>query len=194
MAQADPTSIKVYAYISSAWVELDDRGGSVNARGKFGMSDNLPTTRISDPGTLTVILNNSTGIYTPGGPSVLSGWKKGIPFKLVIVYDSGEKTYPYTIEDIQPVFNPGDSFVEVSLKSWMQKAIDFPIVNPGLLENATADEAIVSILADMPIQPASTSLAAGVYEFPTVFDTVKEHTKAYSEFSKLALSETGMIY
>jgi len=194
MAQADPTSIKVYAYISPSWVELDDRGGSVNASGSLGMSDNKPTTRIADPGKLTVILNNQAGLYTPGGPSVLAGWEDGIPFKMVITYDGIDYTYPYTIDGIQPIFVAGDSYVEVSLVSWMQKAIDFPIINPDLLEDVTADEAITSILATMPVQPASTNLGTGLYVFPTVSDTIKEHTNAYSEFTKLSLSETGFIY
>lgn len=194
MAQANPTSIKLYAYISAAWVELNDKGGAVPAPGSWGMSDNAPSTRLADPGSLNVTLDNSGGLYTPDGPDALAGWTEGLPAKLVITYDGQEYEYHYKIKEININPRRSEQSVNLLLLDWLDDAIEFPIVNPNLLEEATADEAITDLLALMPVQPQSISLDAGVYEFPTVFDTVRGNTRAYSELAKLSLSETGMAY
>jgi len=194
MAQANPTSIKIYAYISAAWVELDDTGGANGLSLTNGMTDNQPTTRLADPGKITFSLNNSTGAYSPDGPSALSGWKKGLPLRLVITYDSIEKIYPYKIDDIKINPDLSQQNVDIVAVDWLEDAVTYPVVNPSLLQEARADEGIAEIVSNMPLQPTAQNLGHGLFTFPTIFDAVRGNTKAYNEFAKLALSETGYIY
>jgi hypothetical protein len=46
----------------------------------------------------------------------------------------------------------------------------------------------------MPIQPENMSLDNGNVVYPSVFDTVKNNTKAYAELAKLINSEIGYCY
>lgn len=190
MAQVNPT-IVYYAYISSVWTVLRDRG---QTSGSWGMPDNDPVTRLAKIGELSITLNNSGGWYSPGGASALSGWKKGIPAKMVITYDGIPQTFYYKINNIK--INPDKSrqSVDLTLVDWMADASEYPIINPALLQNSRANTGISTLLTSMPVQPQSTSLQTGDNIFPTQFDSVRDNTKAYTEFAKLSLSELGQIY
>lgn len=181
--------VKFYAYISSAWVELlDVQPASVQR----GMSDNLPETRMASTGDLSLYLKNSSGIYTPG---TTAGWKKGIPIKEVFTFEGEEYTkFRGFIEDITLEGKPAEKIVKITALDWFDYASKYPVVNPALLEDSTADAAITELLSNMPIQPQATDLAVGDIVFDTVFDTVRGNTKAYSEISKLVNSEVGRAY
>jgi hypothetical protein len=181
-----------YAYISGAWVELLD---TMPVSAFWGMGDNKPGTRLADVGELRLSLNNQSGIYTPGGPSGLAGWKKGIPFKIEFSYEELTKIrFRGFIEDIDLSTNVRDKKVHITVSDWLGYAAKYPIVNPALLQDSTADDAITEILSNTPIDPQVLSIDTGKSVFPTLFDTVTGHTTGYSEFAKLALSEPGYIY
>jgi hypothetical protein len=188
MAQQTAT-VKYYAYLVSSWVQLLDIQPMSGFRGS---RDNDPETRLADIGSIRLQLNNSTGIYTPG---TTAGWKKGVPFKMVVTYEGRDYIkFRGAIDDIQLESEPADQIVNITALDWFDYASKYPVVNPNLLENVTADVAIDDIVNAMPIQPQAQSLEVGNTIFPTVFDTVKGNTKAYAEFQKLAASEVGYIY
>ncbi len=187
-------TLKFYAYISAAWVELDDSGAAGSVRGSWGMPDNSPLSRMAMPGEIVVPLNNSTGLYTPGGPSALAGFKKGIPFKMVITFESEDYSFYYYISDIDPRPSTKDKKCNVTAVTWLDYAERHPIVNPGIQSNKRGDEVLTTAIAEVEIQPQGTDFDTGIETFPTVFDTTTSHTTVMSEMSKVAFSELGYVY
>lgn len=192
--QANPDSIKFYAYMSSAWVELDDAGAAGTCRGSWGIPDNSPLSRVAMPGELIISLNNSTGLYTPGGPSALAGFQKGLPFKMVITFEGMEYPFYYYISEIDPRPSTKDKKCDVTAVTWLDYADRHPIVNPGVLTNKRGDEVLTTAISEVEIQPQATDLDTGIETFPTVFDTTTSHTTVVSEMDKVAFSELGYIY
>ena len=189
MAQA---SAKFYAYLEASWVLLDD---VQPINGQWGISSNKPMDRLADIGTLTLALNNKTGLYSPDGPSALAGWKKGVPFKMVITFNGVEYIrFRGAVSEIKIKPTLKDPKAYITVLDWLDYAARYPIPNPVLLENASTDEAITEIVSNMPIAPQAVRYDAGTSIYPTVFDSVKDFTTGYAEFGKLALSELGYVY
>jgi hypothetical protein len=187
-------STNVYAYISGAWVLLHDISGAVPTSGSWGMGDNNPLTRVANTGVITVTLNNSTGIYSPGGVNALAGWKKGVPLKMVITFEGESKEFKYYISDIDAKSNVRDKQAVVTALDWLDFAARHPIVNPGIQTNKRGDEVLTTLLGLVEVDPDATEFDIGVETFPTAFDTVTSHTKAFTEAAKVALSELGYVY
>lgn len=185
-------SAKLYVYISGVWTELND---AQPWRFDWGISGNRPTDRIADTGDLTFTLDNSTGQYTPGGPSALAGWRKGLPIKLVVTYD-GEDYIRWRgiIDDIdiKPKFK--DKKAYVSCVDWLDYATRNPIINPGIDTNKRGNQVLDWVMANVSVPPQQTDFDTGIETFSTVFDTVTSRTRAYNEFAKVAFSELGYIY
>ena len=140
---ADAT-IRFYAFIGGAWVGLDD---VQPASGYWGMPDNKPETRIAKTGSMQVTLNNSSGKYSPGGPSALSGWGKGIPFRMLVTYDRKNRVrFRGFVDEIQLSSRPKEMKVHITALDWMSYALKYPIVNPSLLQDETVDTAFDAIL------------------------------------------------
>ena len=189
MAQA---SAKFYAYMKAEWVLLDD---VQPINGQWGISSNKPMDRLADIGTLTLALNNKTGLYSPDGPSALVGWKKGVPFKMVITFNGVEYIrFRGAVSEIKIKPTLKDPKAYITVLDWLDYAARYPIPNPVLLENASTDEAITEIVSNMPIAPQAVRYDVGTSIYPTVFDSVKDFTTGYAEFGKLALSELGYVY
>jgi len=187
MSQQSVTG-KIYAYIAAAWVELDH---VAPIRVSWGMPDNKTETRLADIGEISFGLNNASGVYTPG---VTAGWGKGIFIKLVMTYDSVDYIrFRGAIETIQLERTPGDKKIYITALDWIDYSSKYPIINPDLLTDTDTDTALTSIVDVMPVQPQARSFASAVTTYPTVFDTVRGNTKAYTEFAKLAKSEPGYI-
>lgn len=182
----------LYAYISGSWTLIDD---IQPARAEWGIIGNNPVDRVADTGELTFYLNNSTGQYTPGGPSALAGWKKGIPVKLVVTYD-GEDFIRFrgVISEIEPRPLSKDKRVRVVVLDWLDYAARHPIVNPGIQTDKRGDEVLTTVMNEIEVAPQAYSFDTGTETFPTVFDTTTSKTKAYNEFSKVAFSELGYVY
>lgn len=185
-------SAKTYVYISSAWTELND---VQPLRAFWGMSDNRPASRLADVGELTFALDNSSGLYTPGGATALSGWQKGLPVKLVVTFEGQEFVrFRGNITDIQirPAHKDKKAYITVS--EWLDYSARHPVVNPAVQTNKRGDQVITTLLTELEVQPQAQSLGTGIETFPTAFDDVKDQTTAYAEFAKIALSELGYIY
>jgi hypothetical protein len=187
-------STKFYAWISSSWTELNDAGGARAISGFWGMSSNSPLDRTARPGYCTLWLNNSGGLYTPGGPSALAGFKKGIPVKTQITFEGSEYVYRWYIDDIDPKPLIKDKLVRVDLVDWLDYADRHPIVNPGIQTSQRGDEMLTTLNGLIEITPQATDFDTGVETFPTTFDTVTSSTHATDEFEKVALSELGYVY
>lgn len=189
------TSCKIYANLTAGWTDItDDAIGTLRA--SWGMSGTTPTDRIAETGTMNFSLNNSAGYYTPGGASVRAGWKKGIEIKAEMVYD--QDTYIRfrgVIDAIEfEVRRSTLIFAHVTVVDWMNYAATHPMVTPALMTDATADQAISTIVAGMPNHPQQTSYETGVNTFPVVFDVTRTVGVAYTEFSRIVNSELGYLY
>lgn len=191
MGQAN-ASVKLYVYISATWVQLHD---VQPIRGSWGISSNKPFDRLADIGEVTFALNNKDGLYTPDGAGALSGWKKGLPFKMVVTYDGSDYVkFRGAISEIKIRPTLKDPKAYITALDWLDYASRYPIQNPVLLENSTTDDGIIEIVSNLPIAPQATSYDAGLSTYPTIFDSVKDFTTGYKEFGKLAISEPGYVY
>jgi len=98
------------------------------------------------------------------------------------------------VDSIKISLSNNNVVADVVASSWMRYAADQPINNPPLQIDKRADQAISEIVSVMPIQPEDTSYATGTNTFPYIFHDASIKTRAYSEFTKIALSEWGYIY
>lgn len=189
---------KIYAYISDVWVDISSDvligGGAINAR--WGIMGNAETDRMAETGILTFSMNNVTGKYSPDLSGAMAGWKKGTPIKLVFTFDGQDYTrFRGRIDNL--VIDAGTRKkrrVLVSVTDWLDYASEFPLDQLEIMLNRRADQAIETIINKMPIQPASATFDDGDNTFPVVFNTLTENTRAYSEITKLVLSEMGYFY
>ena len=190
-----PSDYKILANVTAGWTDI---AGYViqDIDGGWGIMDNGPLDLVAGTGALELVLNNSTGLFLPDGPSGMAGWKKGIGVKLALTFDGEEYVrWKGIIQSIKPPSGRWEDFrMNVSCVDWMEYAAKHPIVNPGILTNQRGNDVINTTLGLMPIQPAAKDLDTGVSVFSTAFDTVTSHTKALSEFSKVAFSEVGRVY
>jgi len=188
------TGIKFYAYLGGAWIDItDDYFGDIDVQWGGG---NSPLDVVADIGEISFTLFNADGKYYPDGDAPLSGWGFGVPIKWVCSYEGGDYVrFRGYVEDIQ--LNVGDTAnqnnVKVKALDWMIFADRYPLLAPNIELSKRADEGIQTILTGMPTNPIHTSLDAGRYTFPVIFDGVAMRTTAYSEFAKLALSEYGYL-
>lgn len=188
----DRLTYKCYAYISGAWVELND---IAPIAWRWGLSGNETNDRVADIGELRVALNNSEGLYSPDNPSALAGWKKGLPFKLVVTFDNVDFVrFRGIISDIQIRPTHIDKKAYITVLDWMDYASRHKIINLGIETDKRADEALSTLLGEIGITPQAQSIDTGAETFPTVFDLTTGTTTAYDEFVKIAASELGYIY
>lgn len=186
-------------YINSAWENIS--ADVINNQDcYYGINGNKKTDRVADVGTLDFILRNDSsclggkeGFYTPNSTYAKGGWKKGIPIRLRIIYGGISHTkFTGHIDSITP--NIEDKTVKISVLDWMDYAGNFPLNLITLSTNKKISEVVESIVSGMANKPVATDYKVGSDTFTSIFDTVKENTKAVSEFNKLALSEFGYIY
>ncbi|MCP4229346.1 MAG: hypothetical protein GY771_04265, partial [bacterium] len=192
-------SVAIYALLDNSWTDLSGyvRGGSVSA--SWGIMGEAPEDILADIGELHFTLNNSGGEFYPDGGSAMSGWGTGIKVKLVFTYDSVPYTrflgyVPKDGLDLHVAKSANHSSVDVTALDWMVFTSETPILKPSIETDKTADEAIQSVLEQVPnkvFQNADT----GDYTFPAIFDSTQVRTTAYAELSKIGNSESpGRIY
>jgi len=166
----------------------------------YNFSAGLPgsgaTDLVARTGQLSFVLDNSSSTYTPGAVSALSGWKSGIPAKLVVTYD-GETFIRFYGQISSINISAGiydERTVEVTVVDWMDNAAKYNVSGVNITADQTADQVITTIKSGMPVKPISSDLDTGINTFPQSFDTVTTTTKALSEFNKIANSEFGYVY
>ena len=189
-----PTSQRIYAYLNDVRTDI-----SANVHGNIimndlGMTGNGPLDRLGAASQLKFVLNNPTGIYTPGSLTALSGWDEGIAVELALVYESNTYLYRFYVESIKPPTKYQDIYTQVTAVSWMKYAMEHPIENPGALIDKRGNDVLNETLALMPIQPQNLDFDEGINVFPVAFDVITSTTKAYDEMVKVAMSEIGYVY
>ena len=192
-----PLTAALYFYLAGAWVDVSsDLQASPGISASWGIRSNKPTDLIADTGRMSFVLDNQTGKYSPGHGSALSGWKKGVKVKLVTTYSGAARVRWYgTVDEISiDAGTVGNRKVRVTALDWMDYASNYPLNNPAVGIDQKANQAVNTIVTAMPISPIRTEYETGTNTFPTVFNQATNKTKAYSEFTKLAMSEFAPIY
>jgi hypothetical protein len=192
-----PSSYKLYAYLSSTWTDITSDAVTDNIAANWGMKGYGENDRLAGTGQMTFTLNNTASKYIPGVTGAVTGWTIGVPIKIVLTYDSVDYIrFRGFVSKLDPVAgaHANEARVKVTVLDWMDYAARYPLVSPAIQLNKTADVALTTILASMPIPPQATDFDTGTQTFQALFDTVTTGTKAYTEFNKLALSELGYIF
>lgn len=189
-----PDQVKIEIFTAS-WVDISaDVVGNIS--GSFGFSTNSPDVRVANTGFLSLTLNNINKKYSPNHPSSLSGWKKGIPVKVTVVYRSiSYVMWRGRIEDINiDTGTYGERRVDITATDWMDTAARTPVPVIEFSENKKINEAVQEVINLIDNPPINTSLEEGVDTFPTVHDTLDENSLVYTELNRLTLSEFGYTY
>lgn len=161
----------------------------------WGISDNSPINRVADVGSFSFAVDNSAGLYTPGGPSGSSAWHKGARIEIFITYAGNSKLiWRGRLDDIDIRPNVKDKKAYAQAVDWLDYAVKKPIINPGILSGYRGNEVLEWLIDNMDVPPALTDFDIGTEIFPTALDTITSKTKAYHEFVKVAQSELGYIY
>ncbi len=189
----------------STWTDItEDVLGQPSAQG--GIFGNSDADRVAGVGTLKFELDNSEantaglrGYYSPGHENCRAGFKSGLPVRMVYKMEGMADTpkwrgtvAPGGIQVISGLF--GSRRVQVTCYDWLYQANIHRLKLMAYTTDKRGDEALALILANMPVQPASTLFDTGVYTFTSVFDTVREYTTAMNEFQKICMSERGYLY
>jgi len=193
----EPLTARLYLYLAGAWVDVSsDLQAAPGISASWGIRSNKPTDLMADTGRMSFVLDNQTGKYSPGHGSALAGWKKGVKVKLVTTFVGAVRVRWYgTVDEISiDAGAVGSRKVRVTALDWLDYASNYPLNNPAVGIDQKANQAVNTIVTAMPIQPLATSYSTGTNTFPTVFNQATNKTKAYSEFTKLAMSEFAPIY
>lgn len=193
----EPLTRTVYFYLAGAWVDVtDDVLAESGISASWGIRSNRAVDLMADTGRMSFVLDNQTGKYSPGHGSALTGWKKGVKVKLVTTFVGADRVRWYgSVDEISiDAGTVGNRKVRVTALDWLDYASNYPLNNPAVGLDQKANQAVNTIVTAMPIQPLFTSYSTGTNTFPTVFNQATNKTRAYSEFTKLAMSEFAPIY
>ena len=202
----DSVSIEIYDPGNSQWVNVNgDVMAEPRPRWNMGIMGNKTLDRVGDPEIFTFSLNNSStnqnqteGNYTVGHVSCLEFWNVGLKVRVSFNYNSTNyyKYYGWISPDgiVADTGTNGTRTVTVTCVGFMGKAAEHNLDLLAIESNKTIEQAVQSIVANMPISPVATDYGTGANLFPSVFDTVTPGTKALAEMLKLAVSEVGYVY
>lgn len=199
-------SIAIEVYIDGSWNDLSPIVmAEPRPRWNMGIMGNKTLDRVGDPEIFTFSLNNSStnldgieGLFTIGHPNQYTGWGVGLPVRVTFSYNSTTyyKYYGWISPDgiVADTGTSGTRTVTVTCVGFMGKAAEHNLDLLAIESNKTIEQAVQSIVANMPISPVATDYGTGANLFPSVFDTVTPGTKALAEMLKLAVSEVGYVY
>lgn len=166
----------------------------------YGIRANSVIDRVANVGELKFTLRNDAGCtggvenyYTPGTISTKVQWVQNTAVRLKFVYrtETVTKFVGHTTDINVDLENRK---VDVICCDWLDYAEKMPMKLTAYEENKTIGEVTDLILGVMSYQPANKKYGIAANTFTSIFDTVKNRTKAIGEFQKLALSEMGYIY
>lgn len=192
-AYADSNTFQ--AYTGAAWVDISAYVvGDVVA--DWGILSNSPADRMASVGAMVLTLNNDAGLFTPGGGSMLTGWGRGVPVRWLVTFEGVQRVrFKGRVARISVPYDfQGLSTVSVNVVDWLDVAIKYPIFLQQVATDQTTADAARLVLAALDIQPDNTDIDEGAEILSSVFTTVGARTAAYTELSKLALSEFSYIY
>lgn len=156
-----------------------------------GMVDDSYDTRLADPATVMLTLNNKDGSFTPSAT-----FGKGTLLRIRVSYDGKTKTKFYgTIDELDiEAGTTGDERVSLTCTDWLNYAINEYVKEQSVQVNKRMDEGIRGLLAQSPIQPLSTLIDNGSTTFPTIYDQIDRNTTLYRELNNFIMSEYGYGY
>jgi concanavalin A-like lectin/glucanase superfamily protein len=191
MAQVS-ASAALYVLISGTWTQLNDVQPWDSS---WGIPEDGPLDNLAETGELKFRLDNSTGLYTPDGPSALAGFVRGAAVKLVVTYDSEEyiKFRGY-ITEIEARPSIRDKTASVTCLDWLDYASRHPVVNPGILLSKLGNEVMDTVIAGVQVPPQQTAFDAGTFAFPTSLDLIGTRTTTYAEMAKIVNSDLTYSY
>ena len=197
-ASVDAGTYGIFYMDDCKWTNWADISSDVigNITGNWGFMKDDPTVFMADTGVFNLTLNNDLEIFIPGLTGSLAGWGKDTPVRVHFLEDSISKRKIYgTVDSIKIPKEPfSNKRVGVIVTDWFDYAATHPMISPDIETDVRGDEMLDTILLDIPIQPLDTDFSIGSVEFETGFDTVRFNSKAYSEMSKVGVSELGQIY
>ena len=82
----------------------------------------------------------------------------------------------------------------VKVLDYMEQFAVHQLNLPAYTTNKRLEEIVALVLANMPVKPLSVSYGTGKSTFASVFDTLRDKTRAMQEVSKATLSELGYVY
>ena len=188
------------AYISGAWVDISGdvmtRASSIIAQA--GIEGDDITNRVASPGSLTCTLDNGEsnsaskiGYYSLGHANQRANFGLDTPIRLKFVVNGTTyirwRGYLENLEPMPNRFGKRTSYLTAS--DFMRKMIDHKLDNIPVQENKRPDQLVDLILDEMPVQPASRSLAVGSLTLPLALHSEKDESSTpMSVLQKICLS------
>jgi len=193
------TSVKTYAYLSGAWVDISadvlQSPGHTYGGGIRGVK---ATDLVASTGAWRFTLNNATGKYYPDGANALAGWGDNAPVKLIVEYGGTSYTQFYGLARLELPpgvdMHPNQARCNVTVNDWLNLASTQPIELPSIRRDKRINQAAIEIIDLAPIEPLAVDFDTGSTIFPAVFDAVRGQTTAYSELATLVNSEWGRMF
>jgi len=185
-------------YLNGAWVDLNAyRLQAAGISASMGIRSSNPIDRVASTGQLTLVLHNVNNLFTPGHVNCMEGFQSGVRFRLRLNYEGRTKTRFYGIvppDGIEIGTTQFMTVTRVKVLDYMEQMAIHQLDLPAYTTDKRLEQVIALILANMPIKPLSTSYGTGRSTFASVFDTLRDKTRAMQEVSKATLSELGYVY
>lgn len=188
------------AGVGAGWTDISADLTNDPIKVSYGIKSYRPEVRVAETGSFVFGVrndaNNSGGIqgwYSPFNSAKRSGWRHGIRVRLKQVYGADTRYMLGWLDQIVPV--PGayeEQTVTCVVLDWMNEAArsDAPT---AIQVNKRSDEVFSAVLANVSIQPVTTSVDTGRDTYTYALDNVGPETKVMSVFADLAKSELGVI-
>ena len=191
-------SIACEFYLQGKWVDLNDyRLQAAGITGSMGIRSSNPIDRVASTGQLTLVLHNVNNLFTPGHANCMSGFQSGMRFRLRLTYEGRTRTRFYGLvppDGIEIGTTQFMTVTRVKVLDYMEQMAIHQLDLPAYTTDKRLEQVVALILANMPIQPLSVSYGTGRSTFKSVFDTLRDKTRAMQEVSKATLSELGYVY
>ena len=184
-----------FEFETDVWTDVSAYVQGVDT-GRMGFSGWGPLDRVASTGVFKFSLLNENHRFTPGHVNCTAGFQQGVNFRLVLAVGAGEyRTRFYgTVTGITLDVYNNFLITNVTVSDFIDQMARHELDLPTYVQDKRIDEVAPLIIANMPIAPLNTDYNTGQDTFTNVFDTVKSRTTALSEFSKVALSELGLVY
>jgi hypothetical protein len=185
-------------YLQGKWVDLNAyRLQAAGITGSMGIRGSNPIDRVASTGQLTLVLHNVNNLFTPGHANCMSGFQSGMKFRLRLTYEGRTRTRFYGVVPPNGIEIDTTQFMTVTrvkVLDYMEQMAIHQLDLPTYTTDKRLEQVVALILSNMPIKPLSTSYGTGRSTFKSVFDTLRDKTRAMQEVSKATLSELGYVY
>lgn len=184
--------------LQGKWVDLN--GYRLQAAGitaSTGIRSSRPIDRVASTGQLSLVLHNVDNLFTPGHENCMPGFQSGMRFRLAFTYEGRRMTRFYGIvppDGIEIGTTQFMTVTRVKVLDYMEQFAVHQLNLPAYTTNKRLEEIVALVLANMPVKPLSVSYGTGKSTFASVFDTLRDKTRAMQEVSKATLSELGYVY